>query len=48
MIDTKQSWRHPKELKNMAAIAQNHKQKVITNLQHKCSQRYLLSWHSQF
>jgi hypothetical protein len=28
--DAKQSWRHPKELKYMAVIAHNQKQKVTT------------------
>jgi len=32
MSYAKPSWRHPKELKYTAVIAQNQKQKVITNL----------------
>jgi len=34
MSNATQSWRHPKELKYRAVIAQNHKQEVITNLQY--------------
>jgi len=34
--DAKLSWRHLKDLKQMAVIPQNHKGKAVTNLQYEC------------